>query len=59
MKAEELKKTKKKYSKPEVTKVDLVPEQVVLANCYTKTNSNKALGQGCRWGGANPCLLFG
>ena len=39
-----LKTSKKKYSKPEVTKVDLVPEQIALANCYTRTNSNKALG---------------
>lgn len=49
---------KKKYSKPEIAKVELVPEQVVLGNCYTNTNSSKALGQGCRFGGANPCLVF-
>jgi hypothetical protein len=49
---------RKKYSKPEITKVELVPEQVVLGNCRTTTSSNRATGSHCKWGGANQCYVW-
>lgn len=49
---------KKKYSKPLITRVELVPEQVVLGNCRTDTSSNRAAGPHCKWGQGNPCSFF-
>jgi hypothetical protein len=50
--------SKKKYYKPEIAKVELVPEQVVLDNCRTSTTSNRATGSHCKWGGANQCYVW-
>ena len=52
----DLKTGKKKYTKPEIVKVELVPEQVVLGNCRTSTSSARATGPNCKIGGGNPCF---
>ena len=40
--------SKAKYSKPQITKVALRPDEAALTNCKTATSS----GIGCRNGGA-------